>query len=281
LASTRQFGETAIGRDLNAIRPFFWLPVATTAFAVTCALILSLFLPSDGEARFRSTIVVDALPPLFGPPVVPGPFEFTGLATSDAVVRELARQTGTTPEDLGSRLHAKPRANTPQIDVSVKGDDALPIAEAWERIFIAAVPEAAPDIQSELLEPYRTQLEQARLQLTQATLAFESGDAASVQRLGAAEENYATASRLVQSYEIVGGSMRVAAITVEAPHMHSGGLGSTRARVGAALATGVVSGVAGAMALAYIRGRADDDDDSSMAPPSLRRVETRAGSASR
>ena len=60
--------------------------------------------PSDSdEARFRANVVVDALPPLFGPAVLPGPFDYAKLATSDAVVQHVARETGVTPDAAASR----------------------------------------------------------------------------------------------------------------------------------------------------------------------------------
>lgn len=265
----RPFGETGIGRDMSAIRPFLWLPIVTTALAVAAALLLGFFTTSDGEARFRANVVVDALPPLFGPPILPGPFDYAALATSDVVVNEVAAEMGVPAAELAPHLHAEPRVNTPEIDFTVTGDDALAIAEAWERAFGAAVGPATPELQAQLIEPYREQLEQARVQLAAATLAASAGGPAADQRLAAAEENYETASRLVQSYEVVAATMSATSFPVKAPHAYTSGLGSPAARFGAAIAAGLVVGIIGAFALAFVRGRHDDDDEA-LAPPSIR-----------
>ncbi len=268
--ATRSFGETGVGRDLSAIRPFLWLPLVTTALAVAAALLLGVFASDSGEARFRANVVVDALPPLFGPPVLPGPFDYAALATSDAVVNQVASDTNIPAGDLAPRLRAEPRINTPEIDFFVTGDGALAVATAWERAFAEAVGPATPVLQEQLVQPYREQLEQARIQLAQATLAASAGGPAADQALAAAEQNYETASRLVQSYDVVAATMSATSFTVKAPHTYASGLGSTAARVGAAIAIGLVSGIIGACALAFVRGRRDDDDDADLAPPSIR-----------
>lgn len=267
---TRSFGETGVGRDLSAIRPFLWLPIVTTAIAVAVALLLGLFASDGGEARFRANVVVDALPPLFGPPILPGPFDYATLATSDAVLNQVASETNTPAEDLAPRLRAEARVNTPEIDFFVTGDNSLAVAQSWERAFAAAVGPATPAIQEQLVQPYRDQLEQARLQLARATLTADQGGSAADQELAAAQENYETAARLVQSYEVVAATMSATSFPVKAPHTYTSGLGSTPARVGAAIAIGLVSGIIGACALAYVRSRRDDDDDAGMAPPSIR-----------
>lgn len=281
MASRDGLGDTGIGRDFAAMRPLLWIPAVTTLVAVVVAIIAAgAFVSDSGDARFRSTIVVDALPPLFGPPLLPGPIEYASLATSDSVVAAVAVETGREQSEVAGRMSAVPRINTPQIDFRVTGPDALLIAEAWERAFTDAAGPATAGIQRDLMEPYVDQLEQARLQLVRAELEAEAGDAAAQQREAAARENYETASRLVQSYEVVAETMTAAAITSKAPHAYDGGLGSPTARIGAAAAIGLVSGLLAAAAVAWMRGR-NDDDDADVGPPSIRRVEAQAGSGRR
>ena len=90
--------DTGLWRDMAALRRYFWLPLAAVAVAVVAVLGLGAVLGDSGEARFRVNVVVDALPPLFGPAVLPGPFDYAAVATSDAVVADVATRTGTTAE---------------------------------------------------------------------------------------------------------------------------------------------------------------------------------------
>lgn len=269
---TRPFGETGVGRDLSAIRPFLWLPIVTTALAVAAALLLGVFASDSGEARFRANVIVDALPPLFGPTILPGPFDYAALATSDSVVRQVANDTGVPAAELRPRMRAEVRVNTPEIDFTVTGEDALSIAGTWDSVFAAAVAPATPLLQEQLIQPYREQLEEARIQLARATLDASAGGAAADQELVAAQENYETAAKLIQSYEVVGATMSATSFTVKAPHTYTSGVGSATARLGAAIAIGLVGGIIGACALAFMRSRRDDDDDADLAPPSIRRT---------
>src|SRR3990172_5697182 len=97
--------DTGLRRDMAALRRYFWLPLAAVAVAVVAALGLGSLVSDSGEARFRVNVVVDALPPLFGPAVLPGPFDYAAVATSDAVVADVATRTGTTAEALRPRLN--------------------------------------------------------------------------------------------------------------------------------------------------------------------------------
>jgi len=249
--------DAALWRDLAAIRRYFWLPLVAVAVAVGAALALGAVVSDTNEARFRVNVVVDALPPLFGPPVLPGPFDYAAVATSDALVADVAAKTGTTPEDLRPRLAAEPRVNSPEINLTVTGKDALAVARAWEASFREATPRETPGLEQGLVEPYRAQLEQARAQLqtAAAAAAADPGDAVLEQGLAAAEENYKTASMLVQSYDTVTATMKAQAFTVKAPHEYRGGLGSMPARVSAAAAIGLLAGVVGALVLDMILRR--------------------------
>ncbi|MBI5289564.1 MAG: hypothetical protein HY873_11395, partial [Chloroflexi bacterium] len=230
--------QRSVWSDLAAIRRYFWLPLAAVIIAVGAALALGAFVGDTDEARFRVNVVVDALPPLFGPPVLPGPFDYAAVGTSDAVVADVAAKTGTTSEALRPRLKAEPRVNSPEINLTVTGKGALSVARAWEASLREATIRETPAIEQRLVEPYRAQQEQARAQL-QASAASASAnpdDAVLEQGLAAAEENYKTASMLVQSYDTVTATMKAQAFTVKAPHEYGGGPGSMPARLGAAAA---------------------------------------------
>lgn len=252
--------DAGLWRDLRALRRFFWLPVATVAIALGAALGFGAVTDGSTEARFRVNVVVDALPPLFGPAVLPGPFDYAGLATSEDVVTDVARRMGTPADALRPRLRAEPRPNSPEINLTVTGSDALAVARAWEAALQTAAAAQTPAIESKLVAPYREQQERARDQLERAAAAAapNPADAVLAQELAAAEENYKTASMLVQSYDTVAATMKAQAFTVKAPHEYRGGLGSWPARLGAGVAIGLLVGVVGAIALDRLLRRSDE-----------------------
>ena len=271
--------------DLAALRRYFWLPLASLAVAVAAALIIGVVSSGSGEARFRVNVVVDALPPLFGPAVVPGPFDYARLATGDAVVEEVARRSGVAAGQLKPRLTAEARFNKPEIDFKVTGANALAVARAWQSAFADAAAQQTPAIERVLVQPYSRQLDQASAQLQQRASAAKASpdDPVAQQQLEAAEENYETASRLAQSYEVVATTMKAQAFTVVPPHTQSAGVGSTAGRLGAAVAIGLLAGVIGALLLDYaIRRRAPATGSLDSAPSALRReAERRTGSPTR
>lgn len=268
--------------DLAALRRFFWLPFVALAIAIGAALVIGAVTSPSDEARFRANVVVDALPPLFGPAVLPGPFDYARMATSDAVLQNVAQRSGLTLEQLKPRLTATASFNRPEIDFTVTGANALAIARTWQRVFSDAAAQQTPELERQLVVPYARQLEQARTALQQRAGAAKSApdDAVAQQQLKAAEENYATASKLAQSYEVVAATMKARAFTVVAPHVQSAGVGSTSGRLGAAIAIGLLVGVIGALALDYAsrrRGPAGGSLDD--APVALRReAESRTSS---
>jgi hypothetical protein len=265
--------DAGLWRDLAALRRYAWLPLATIAVAVAAALVIGALRPASSEARFRENVVVDALPPLFGPAVLPSPFDFARLATSDAVVQQAAQQQGLTADQLRPRLKAEAHFNRPEIDFTVTGTGALAVARAWRQAFVDAASQQTGAVERSLVEPYARQLEEARglLQQRAADAAASPGDAVIKQQLAAAEENYATASKLLQSYEIVARTMKASSFGVVAPHWQSAGVGSTTGRFGAALAIGLLAGVIGVLALNAAAGRRAREADIVETPAPLRR----------
>ena len=268
--------DAGLWRDLRALRRYIWIPVAGVVVGVAAALLAGAFASGGDEARFRATVVVDALPPLFGPEVVPGPFDYARVATSDEVVAEVAAQHGTTADALRPRLSAVPRVNTPEIAFKVTGDGALAIASTWNDAFARAAANQTPALTRELTAPYGTQRKEAaaRLQTASASAAANPDDAVAQGELAAAEENYQTASQLTQSYDVVASTITAQSFTVKAPHDYTGGLGSTPARVAAGALIGLVAGVLAAVGLdALMRRRSRDEAE--QVPPSLRPIEER------
>ena len=270
-----------LGRDLSALRRYVWIPVLTVAVGVAAALLLGAFADGPREARFRSNVVVNALPPLFGPPVLPGPFDYAALATSDSAIERVAVQHNLTLEELKPRLTAEPRLNSPEIDFAVTGDDALAIAQTWNQVFGEEAIAETPRIQTELTLPYVEQRDEAAIRLNQAVneAARLPDDAVAQAGLAAAQENYETASKLDQSYDIVRATMTAQSFTVKAPHEYGGGLGSPAARVAAGAVVGLVLGVLLAVMLDALDRRRARPDAIDEAPPSLRRVEQHTGSS--
>jgi hypothetical protein len=266
-------------RDLGTLRRYIWVPLATVAVGVAAALLLGAYAEGEQEARFRSNVVVNALPPLFGPPVLPGPFDYAAVATSDATIEKVASQHSLSPEELSPRLTAEPRVNSPEIDFRVTGDDALAIADTWNAVFQSEVVTETPRILEALTEPYRLQRDEAEALFLAAAEAEATnpGDPLNQARLAATQENYETAVRLVQSYDVVQRSIAAQAFAVKAPHEFGGGLGSPTARIAAGALLGLVLGMLLALMLDAIDRRRSAAIDE--APPSLRRVEQRTGSS--
>ncbi|MDI6857844.1 MAG: hypothetical protein QME71_05980 [Dehalococcoidia bacterium] len=90
-----------------------------------------------------------------------------------------------------------------------------------------------------------------------ATAIDESGTRAqqALTELAAAEENYEVASRLAQSYEVVGDLMQVGVFTVKAPHLEETGVLSYASRFAAAGAFALVAGMLGAVGLGQLQSR--------------------------
>ena len=260
--------------DLGALRRWFWLPILTITIAVLAALAIGSVASPSSEARFRSTVLVDALPPLFGPPVLPGPVEYAALATDDTVVGEVSRDTGIAPDALRARMTAAPRFTQPQIDFTVTGPNALAIARVWRDAVNDAVIRETPGIELKLAQPYQQQLIEARSRLTAASAAAAGGaDPVAQQELKAAEENYETAARLSQSYNVVSATMQAQLLPATGPHLTTGGVGSTGGRLGAAVALGLIAGVIGALALEALSRRSRSPETAfDGAPADLPRV---------
>src|SRR5205085_8586432 len=107
-------------------------------------------------------IVVDALPPLFGPPALPSPFDYARLATSDDVVRDVANQSGVAFEQLKPRLSARASAQRADMDFRVTGTGARGIAHAWQEAFQTAAAAQAPAIERAMAPTYTRLLDEAR-----------------------------------------------------------------------------------------------------------------------
>lgn len=268
--------------DLAALRRFFWLPLATIGLALVLALIVGAVSGDANEARFREDVFVDALPPLFGPAVLPGPFDYAKLATSDAVVADVAQRAQIAPDQLKPRLGAEARFNRPEIDFKVTGAGALNVARIWRDSFQRAAVSETGRLQSELVRPYNDQLTAAVDNLRQRSETAQASPdrEAAQQQLVAARENYQTAAKLVQSYEIVRSTMKAQPLAVVGPHQVSSGVGSTRGRLGAALAIGLLAGVIGALILEWSSRRRRGDRAVDAAPPSIRPVQRRSGRGS-
>jgi hypothetical protein len=249
--------DAGLWRDVATLRRYAWLPVATIVIALVAALIIGQLRPASDEARFRENVIVDALPPLFGPPVLPSPFDYARLATSDAVVQRVADEQGLTLDQLRPRLKAEARFNRPEIDFTVTGSRALAIANTWREAFVDAASQQSGELERQLVQPYQRQLDEARGMLEQRAAEAKGSpdDPVAKQQLAAAEENYATASKLSQSYEVIARTMKATSFGVVAPHQQSAGVGSTAGRVGAALAIGLLAGVIGALALSAVSRR--------------------------
>jgi hypothetical protein len=267
--------ESALWHDFAALRRYAWLPVATLVVAVAAALAIGALSSPSGDARFRENVVVDALPPLFGPPVLPSPFDYARLATGDDVLAAVSRDTNVPADQIRARVHATASLTSPEIDFRVTGDNALTVARSWQRAFNAAVAQQTPAIERLLVADYARQLDQARTLLEQrsADALASPDDPAVKQQLAAAEANYETASRLAQSYDVVASTMKATPFASAAPHQQSAGVGSTAGRVGAAIAIGLLLGVLGALALDALARRREVEAPPAELPAPFRRGE--------
>lgn len=263
--SSRPSRDPGLWHDLAILRRYAWLPAATIIIALAAALLIGALRPTTDEARFRENVVVNALPPLFGPAVLPSPFDYARMATGDAVVQRVSQEQGIAASQLRPRLKAEAHFNTPEIDFFVTGSRALAIARSWRQAFANAAAKQSGDLERSLVQSYQKQLEQARslLQTSAAAAASNPGDPVAKEQLVAAEANYATASKLSQSYEVVARTMTATSFGVVAPHLQSAGVGSTAGRAGAAVAIGLLVGVIGTLALGVLtrRGRPESMTD--------------------
>ena len=286
MTHTRNLPPNAgLAPDIAALRRYFWLPIGALVLAVGAALVIGVVASPSNEARFRANVVVDALPPLFGPPVLPGPFDYARLATSDAVVQSVAQQTNVPVEQLKTRMTATASFNRPEIDFKVTGANALAITRTWQAAFADAAARQTPDLERLLVQPYARQLDEASAVLQRVAPAAQNspGDPVAQQKLKAAEENYETASKLAQSYDVVATTMKAQAFTVVGPHVQSAGVGSTRGRLGVAAAIGLLAGIIGAVLLdVAMRRRASVAGSLDQAPAAMRReAERRADTSAR
>jgi hypothetical protein len=225
--------------------------------------------------------VVNALPPLFGPAVLPGPFDYAAIATGDAVAEQVAAEHDLTPDALRPRLSANVRANTTEIDFIVTGDDALSIARTWNRVFGEEAANRTGALQTELTQPYADQRDQAavRLEEAYALAAANPQDALAQAGLAAAQDNYETAARLMDSYDIVRQTMTAQAFTLKTPHEYGDVAGPLPARLAAGALAGFVVGVLLIAMLDVLDRRRARDAALDETPSALRRVEERTGSS--
>ncbi len=249
--------KTGLWRDAYALRRYWWFVAGSLMVAVAAALLLGVVASTPDEARFRESVLIDALPPLFGPPVTPGPFDYARLATSDDVLQAVATNQRLSIDELRPRLTASASFNRPDIDLKVTGANALAISRTWRDAFEQAVRAQSGDLERELTATYNRQLDEANKQLDRETSSARQSpnDAAAQQRQKAAQENYETASRLSQSYDVVASTLKAQPIAVVGPHIQSAGIGSMRGRLAAAVAIGLLVGVGGALLLAFVAGR--------------------------
>jgi capsular polysaccharide biosynthesis protein len=273
--------ESGLRRDLGVLRRLWWIPVLTVFVGIAAGLAAGWIANGDEQARFRANVVVNALPPLFGPPVLPGPFDYAAIATSDEVIERVAAEHGMPADDLRPRLAAEVRPNTSEIDFTVTGESSLAIATTWNRVFGEEASAQTPAIQARLTAPYILQQQEAaaRLDAASAQAAANPDDPVARSALAAAEENFETASRLVQSYDIVRQTMTAQSFTVRAPHEFGAALGPPAARVAAGAVAGLVIGVLLVLTLDLLERRRASSEEVESSPPSLRRVEERTGSS--
>lgn len=277
--------RAGLRQDLAALRRYVWLPAATLAIAIVVALGLGALRPASGQARFRENVMVAALPPLFGPAVLPSPFDYARLATSDGVVQDTAARAGLSPDVVRPRLRAEASFNRPEIDFFVTGPNALPLARAWRASFADAAAQQTPAIQRLLVQDYARQLDQARALLVQRAAEAKAApeDAVAQSQLKAAQDNVETASRLTQAYDVVAATMKATSLGVAPPHRPSAGVGSTAGRLGAATAAGLIAGIAGALALDWAsrRRRVEPEAPTAEPPATFRRREPRVRGGTR
>ena len=254
-----------LGRDLLALRRHLWFPVTALILALAVAAGVGLAFSPSEEAAFRIRVGLSALPPIFGPPILPSTEDVARLGTSPDV---LERASGTlaregiqvSPEELAGRVSASVGGGEGVISFTVKdgnGERALATARAWESAFAAVAQEQAPELERRAAAGYQTQLDLAAslLEEKRQAAAAEGPDSPAQQELGAAQENYQVASRLQQSYELVARMLRVDVVTERTPYLKGGAALDWAGRMGAAAAFGVVVGVLGALGLEVLARR--------------------------
>ena len=254
-----------LGRDLLALRRHLWFPVTALILALAVAAGVGLAFSPSEEAAFRIRVGLSALPPIFGPPILPSTEDVARLGTSSEA---LERASGTlaaegievSPEELAGRVSASVGGGEGVISFTVKdgnGERALATARAWESAFAAVAQEQAPELERRAAAGYQTQLDLAAslLEEKRQAAAAEGPDSPAQQELGAAQENYQVASRLQQSYELVARMLRVDVVTERTPYLKGGAALDWAGRMGAAAAFGVVVGVLGALGLEVLARR--------------------------
>ncbi len=243
-----------LGRDLRALRRHLWFPAAAIVVALAAGAGLALARGSSSEAQFRLRIDTVALAPLYGPPVLPNSFDYAAFAIDPQITGPLAQrlrdQNIPGADDIAGRLKPAPRLDQPSVDFTVKGDHALAIATAWRDVFTEVLPAALPELERRATVDYQHQLDHAANELMGRQAEAASGDdTAANLALAAAKENYQVAQQLLQSYDVVGQTMHVNVTRQSEPHLTRSGPLDWAARLGAALAFGLVVGVIGAVAL--------------------------------
>src|SRR4051794_6745093 len=136
-------------------------------------------------------VVLDALPPLFGPPALPSPFDYARLATSDDVVRDTANQSGAPFEQLKPRLSAQASIQRADIDFRVTGAGSRGVAHAWLEAVERAVTNQSAAMERTATQNYRVQIDTARSELERNSAAARAApdDPVAQQALAASQEN--------------------------------------------------------------------------------------------
>lgn len=257
-------GSGELGKDLLALRRHLWLPILVLAIALGAAAGIGLMATDGDEASFRARVTFSALPPLFGPPSLPTTDDLARFATSAEV---LERTSGVlaeggvqiSPDELAAKVSTRVLADEESVEFVVKDDGgrSLAIARAWEATLPAMAQERAPDLERQATADYVVQLALAAslLEEKRQAAAGQAEDSTAQSELAAAQEDYETASRLEQSYEVVAQMLRVDVTTNRAPHLKGGGSLDWAGRLGAAAAFGIVVGVLGALGLEALARR--------------------------
>jgi hypothetical protein len=254
-----------LGRDLLALRRHLWFPVAALVLALAVAAGVGLASSPNDEAAFRVRVGLSALPPLFGPPILPSTEDLARLATSPEVLEQASVTLAdegiqVSPEELADRVTASVGGGEGAIGFTVRdgsGERVLAMARAWESAFAAMAQEQAPELERRAAADYQTQLNLAAslLEEKRQAAAGQGPDSPAQRELEAAQENYQVASRLQQSYEVVARMLRVDLMSERAPYLRGGAALDWAGRMGAAVAFGVVVGVLGALGLEALARR--------------------------
>ena len=230
-------------------------------------------------------VVVDALPPLFGPAVVP---DRSTTPVSRRATPSWRRSRGERRRGRPAqpRLTAEARFNKPEIDFKVTGANALAVARAWQSAFADAAAQQTPAIERVLVQPYSRQLDQASAQFQQQAAVAAKASPDDPSRSSSSRRRKRTTRRRrgsLQSYEVVATTMKAQAFIVVPPHTQSAGVGST-ASTPRRRRRDRLAGRRHRRAAAGLRDAASRAGDGSLdsAPSALRReVERRTGSPTR